>query len=136
MNLISKTDRGIVLENSYFSYSIGFNGKVLSFADKADGKNYIANQENPYFCYLNTDGKGTVANPINMELADGELVFGFISGAYIKFKPEIKDNYISFELTKAVDIGCYNLVFANTLVDYPIIEGKDFFVNKVEIQPK
>lgn len=127
MNLISKTDRGIVLENSYFSYSIGFNGKVLSFADKADGKNYIANQENPYFCYLNTDGKGTVANPINMELADGELVFGFISGAYIKFKPEIKDNYISFELTKAVDIGCYNLVFANTLVDYPIIEGKDFF---------
>ena len=127
MTNISKIGCGIVFENDYFSYTVGFSGKVLSFADKADGKNYIANSESPYFCYLNVDGKGKTAEPINMEYVNGELVFTFISGAYLMVKPEVKENYITFEVAKISGIACYSLVFANTIVDYPIVEGEDTF---------
>ncbi len=128
MNGISKTPLGIVLENSFFLYTIDYDGKVVSFTDKKDGTNYIDNIESPYFCYLNIDATGkTVANPINMEFKDGELIFGFIAGSYLTIKPEIKDNYITFEVTKVVGLSSYSIAFANTRVKYDIIEGKDFF---------
>lgn len=118
---------GIILENEYFSYCVGYDGKVLSLTDKKDNKNYISNETSPYFCYLDVDGKGSVANPINMEYVNEEFVFGFISGAFLTIKPEVKDTYISFEVTGTTDIYCYNLVFANTLVNYSIDENVDHF---------
>lgn len=127
MTRISKQGSGIVFENDYFIYEIGYNAKVLSFIDKADGKNYISNSESPYFCYLNTDGKGNVANPINMEYCNEKLIFGFTSGSYLAIKPEVKETYISFEVIDTYKIACYNLIFGNTVVDYPIVEGEDTF---------
>ncbi len=127
MTRITKTGSGVVLENDFFSYSVGYDAKVLSFVDKASGNNYIANNDSPYFCYLNTDGKGSKANPINMEFDNGVFAFGFISGAYVVIKPEVKETYISFEITDVSHICCYNLVFANTIVEYPITEDEDIF---------
>ncbi len=130
MTKISKKSNEIIFENDYFSYSIGFDGKVLSFSDK-NQKNYIANSENPYFCYLNTDGSGNVANPINAELIGDKLIFGFISGAHLTFKVDVKNRYISFEIVEAYNIACYNVVFANTVVDYPIDETATFGMSLV-----
>jgi len=127
MHSIYTTDCGIVLETKYLQYTIGYNGKVLSFLDKADGTNYLDNGACPYFCYLNVNGTETALNPEFAELIDHTIVFTFRSGVTLSILAEVKEDYLAFEIVEASNLTGYNVVFANNQVAYEILEDVDHF---------
>ncbi len=113
----------IVLENSYFSYILSSDGRLISMFDKSGGKELSTGSE--AFIYMLN--RGNTLYPVSAVLEASKIVFSFENGEKITVTPTVKEGYIIFELSEYKG-NATKIMFCNTVLDYETASDSDIAV--------
>lgn len=128
MNGITQNDTSIILENSYFRYTISRQGgKVTEFYDKLNRKNILVSGAALPFLYL-LDRNNAKNPPVSVQLENNRLAFTFADGAKVFLLAQVRDKYMTFEVDSYAYADYYGIVFAQTLLKYELTDDQSFAV--------
>ncbi len=126
LNGVTETSSAVEISNSHLKLTISKkNGKLLEVINLANGEN-VLNTAIPDFIYVNS-ADGSKLSPTTVAIDGNQLKFTFRNGETVYMIVDVKEDFISFEISSELSPKSTAVAFANinTVLD-PSDKNNDY----------